>query len=146
MKNKKGLTLVELIVGMFVMTILFGIVYSIFIKLHLMNEEQKQFVEIQDSLRISGELLEKDIRQSSQNLKISSKDSCYFIHDLDTNIDTKYCLNDNVLSKNERYLASNINHFELTQNKDSIKVRISSIYKEKEIKHEKTLYQRKASR
>ncbi|NLW14705.1 MAG: prepilin-type N-terminal cleavage/methylation domain-containing protein [Erysipelothrix sp.] len=147
MENKKGFTLVEVIVAVFISTILIAAVYFMFVRVYLENESQNEFVKMQDTLRSISQIVETDIRKSSQYIDIDVAGDIYTIIEKDhengsTLKETPYELVDNVLYRNAVFLMDKVESFKIIEKEYYLEVEIKSESKGREIKHDKKIYLR----
>lgn len=150
MKDKKGFTLVEVIIAMFITTVLISAVYFMFIRVFQMNREQDQFIQMQDSLRTVSIIVEKDIRKSTQNVDIKKEGNTTTLQYLDDtgqklegseNIFT-YKLENNRLYRNGNFLMENLEEFELTNHNYYVNLELKSKTGKREVSHDKKIYLR----
>ena len=150
MKVKKGFTLVEVIIAMFITTVLISAVYFMFIRVFQMNREQDQFIQMQDSLRTVSIIVEKDIRKSTQNVDIKKEGNTTTLQYLDDtgqklegseNIFT-YKLENNRLYRNGNFLMENLEEFELTNHNFYVNLELKSKTGKREVSHDKKIYLR----
>ena len=150
MKVKKGFTLVEVIIAMFITTVLISAVYFMFIRVFQMNREQDQFIQMQDSLRTVSIIVEKDIRKSTQNVDIKKEGNTTTLQYLDDtgqklegseNIFT-YKLENNKLYRNGNFLMENLEEFELTNHNYYVNLELKSKTGKREVSHDKKIYLR----
>ncbi len=150
MKVKKGFTLVEVIIAMFITTVLISAVYFMFIRVFQMNREQDQFIQMQDSLRTVSIIVEKDIRKSTQNVDIKKEGNTTTLQYLDDtgqklegseNIFT-YKLENNRLYRNGNFLMENLEEFELTNHNYYVNLELKSKTGKREVSHDKKIYLR----
>lgn len=150
MKVKKGFTLVEVIIAMFITTVLISAVYFMFIRVFQMNREQDQFIQMQDSLRTVSIIVEKDIRKSTQNVDIKKEGNTTTLQYLDDtgqklegseNIFT-YKLENNRLYRNGIFLMENLEEFDLTNHNYYVNLELKSKTGKREVSHDKKIYLR----
>ena len=150
MKVNKGFTLVEVIIAMFITTVLISAVYFMFIRVFQMNREQDQFIQMQDSLRTVSIIVEKDIRKSTQNVDIKKEGNTTTLQYLDDtgqklegseNIFT-YKLENNRLYRNGNFLMENLEEFELTNHNYYVNLELKSKTGKREVSHDKKIYLR----
>ena len=122
MLNKKGFTLIELIIVMAVFAILASMAVSVFsfgLKSNQKNQEQQ---ESTSTLRLVSSIVEKDIRKSSQNLELihdNNNPNCFKLLDLDdsettdSEVSYDYCLQGDNLYRNQVFLIDKIKAFEM---------------------------------
>lgn len=141
-KNKKGFTLVEVIVAMLVTGIILSAVYFVFIKSFLMSQGQAEFINAQDAIRTSGLMIESDIRKSSQSIETETNGTCTTITDTITNDTFEYCVQDSKLIRNGNVLIDHVKSIEFDNQINYVSFEITGQYQGKEIKHEKRIYLR----
>lgn len=110
--DKKGMTLVEVLVTMAVLSILLSVVYTIFNSSteRLLKEESR--VEIQQSMKQATLLIEQDFRRANQSsIPELNENGCYYI-----NLNA-YCLDPDTgtLTKNDRAITTNIKTFMISE-------------------------------
>lgn len=128
MNNKQGFTLLELIVGMAVFSVISLMLISIF-TLGIKNNKQVRLrQESNDSIQLVYNSLENDIREGSQLIQLSTEENSYHLNDmLNENIIT-YTLNNEVLYKNGVYLIDQIKSFEIEELGDLNELKGHEIY------------------
>lgn len=145
MKNdKRGMTLVEIMIVLLVTTILLSAVYFVLVRVTEMNASQQAYINGQDALRNSLLIIEKDIRRSSQSLEIKENDDCYEIKDSLKDTTLTYCLVDKTLKREGYIIADKIDGFSIENNDFYINLRIESQTSRKEMKYEKKIFLRTA--
>lgn len=142
--NKKGFTLIELVIAMAITTIVLSILVFVFTWGMRTYQTQQKFVNLQDSLRTSGMVIEKDIRASTQVLTITATTNCYTLTDDESNIN-KYCLIDNVLTRNDVPLMDHLHTLEITQTSGFVRIYLAGTYEGKELHYEQNVYLRNNS-
>ncbi len=141
-KNKKGFTLIEVIVAMLVTGIILSAVYFVFIKSFLMSQGQAEFINAQDAIRTSALMIESDIRKSSQSIETEANGTCTTITDTITNDTFEYCVQDSKLIRNGNVLIDHVKSIEFDNQINYVSFEITGQYQGKEIKHEKRIYLR----
>lgn len=143
MQDKRGFTLVEVMVALFVTSILLGAVYFVFVRSFMMNKEQNDYVNSQDALRLSAMVIESDIRKSSQDINIIQEKGCFVITDNQDNTEVEYCVSERTLYRNSVFLIDNVDSFILEDHINYVNLEIISNYNRKEIKHAQKIYFRR---
>ena len=143
MQDKRGFTLVEMMVALFVTSILLGAVYFVFVRSFMMNKEQNDYVNSQDALRLSAMVIESDIRKSSQDINIIQEKGCFVITDNQDNTEVEYCVSERTLYRNSVFLIDNVDSFILEDHINYVNLEIISNYNRKEIKHAQKIYFRR---
>lgn len=143
MQDKRGFTLVEVMVALFVTSILLGAVYFVFVRSFMMNKEQNDYVNSQDALRLSAMVIESDIRKSSQDINIIQEKGCFVITDIQDNTEVEYCVSERTLYRNSVFLIDNVDSFILEDHINYVNLEIISNYNRKEIKHAQKIYFRR---
>lgn len=148
LKNKKGLTLIEVIVTIFIAAIVLGMVASIVGFFSGFFGDETQQINRQENMRILVLNLEKDIRTSDQTITLSG--GCYVIGEGDgsTPIHT-YCFsNENkTVTRNGDILARNVDQFNLILTDSStinIDIKMEKDTRDKIIEANYTIYLRQA--
>ena len=67
LKNKRGFTLIEVLVVLLITSILLGVIYLVFNQSVSTFTKEESRVENQQSLRQAALVIEKDIRESDQH-------------------------------------------------------------------------------
>lgn len=142
MARKNGFTLIELLIAMSVSSLL--ILGLIYILSTIMNAEakQSQFVKAQDAVRIVSLTIEKDIRESSQELQIRNEGSCIHIDDTKFISTKSYCLDGSTLKLNDAIISDNVIFFDITKVGMKINIIVHSEFREDIIDYEKTIFLR----
>lgn len=111
LKNKRGFTLIEVLVVLLITSILLGVIYMVFNQSVSTFTKEESRVENQQSLRQAALVIEKDIRESDQQKGslFLEADGCYrfAFH--------KYCLVGNSLMRDGSALASNVAQFTMSE-------------------------------
>lgn len=126
-KNKQGLSLVEILVTILIMAIVLGMVASIIGFFSGFFGDETQQLNRQENMRILIINLEKDIRTSDQRINFSG--TCYIIGlgAVSTSSNT-YCFSNGQVTRNGVILARNVATFSLTTTSgDRINVDIKMI-------------------
>lgn len=142
MKNRQGFTLVELIVAMAVSTIVLGILVLIFSTTMKTYSSERDKVLLNDSYRIISISIEKDIRQSSQSIKVTTNNNCTSIIDEDNVTETIYCLIDKRVYRNGTYMTDLDGTLEITLNDRELQVRVQGKSTKEDRIYEKLIYLR----
>ena len=141
-KDKKGFTLIEIVVALLITGIVLTAVYFVFIKSHNINQEQQRFIEAQDALRIGGLQIESDIRRSSQSIDIEKHDACYHLIDKTDLKTTIYCIENDTLTRNGVTLIDRINSIDISKNSQYIDIEHKAQYNAKQVTHEMNIFLR----
>lgn len=114
MKNKKGFTLVELVIVIALISIVSLMTASIFSFGIKSNERNQSLQESTESARLVLQILDKDIRSSSQKLELISEDTCFTLKDtLDESKTIKYCLKNEEVYRNNNFIIDKIIEFRI---------------------------------
>lgn len=146
--NKKGLTLIEILVTVLVLAIIMGMIASIFGFFARFYTSENRQVNRQENMRILLLNLEKDIRMSDQSVNLAG--TCYVIGlGSDSTPTHQYCFDDasGIVSRNGNVLARGVKTFSLrTTDSTFITVDIKMIPDgdRKQVKAEYTIYLRQA--
>lgn len=143
MQDRRGFTLVEIMVALLVTSILLGAIYFVFVRTFMMNKEQNDYVNSQDALRLSAMVIESDVRESSQDVEITQQGDCYLIIDIQDNKEIEYCVLNRILYRNSAFLIDNIDDFKLEDHINYVNLEIISKYNRKELKHAQKIYFRR---
>lgn len=112
-KNKQGLSLVEILVTILIMAIVLGMVASIIGFFSGFFGDETQQLNRQENMRILIINLEKDIRTSDQRINFSG--TCHIIGQGAASTSTNtYCFNNGQVTRNGVILARNVATFRLT--------------------------------
>lgn len=142
MKNKRGFTLIEMIIALAVVTLVLGGLITVFRVIMKSNQTEQNYISAQDTLRTVSIHLEKEIRTSSQNIEISSLNNCTDIKDLTSNELKTYCLISDGIYFNNTLLINNVKSFDLIKVDNAIELKLESNFQEDVIVYEKTIYLR----
>ena len=113
MTNKKGFTVLELMVGLAIFSLISLMTLSIFSLGIKSTNLQRSQQEGNDSMRLVFNSIEKDIRESSQLVKISFDENTYYLTDLLNGTINSYSLENEILYKNGKYLIDQIKSFDI---------------------------------
>lgn len=144
-KNKQGLTLVEILVTVLILAIILGMIASIVGFFSNFYSDESQYINRQENMRILMLNLEKDIRMSDQQVNLS--DTCYIIGlgGGSTSSHT-YCLTSGNITRDGTIIAKNIGTFQLTTNTDgtiiNVDIKMIPDTRGKEVKALYTIYLR----
>jgi len=122
LKNKKGITLVEILVATTVLLLVLGMVTSIItFSSRFFSDEDSQLIA-QENMRILAVLLDKDIRSSDQT--ITQDNNCTTIGQ-----SVEYCINGFDVSRNSSVVAKGIATFDiiLSINSNFVDILIESL-------------------
>lgn len=143
--NKKGMTLVEVLVALLVTGIILSAVYFVLVRVTLMNKQQQEYVNVQNGLRNTMLVIEKDIRKSSQSITLATNASgCYIVSDIIDSQEFEYCVVDGVFLRNGQVLIDSVDQVNMELRDFYIKVTLTGNYGGEALKHEKKLYLRTA--
>lgn len=162
---KKGFTLVEVLIAMFVTSILLAAVYFLFVRVFTMNSQQTQFIEAQDTLRTVSYIVEKDVRKSTQHLKVNKIGNDTHLIFLDRHgnelkddkgnlVEIIYTLENDQLKRNGKNILDRVDDFTLEMNHDFedddnnpvdeyVYIKLLSKTSKREVTHDKKIYLRK---
>ena len=146
--NKKGMTLIEVLVTVLIAAIIMGMLASIFGFFANFYTSESRQVDRQENMRILLLNLEKDIRMSDQSVNLTGP--CYVIGlGSDSTPTHQYCfdLASGVVTRNGNVLARGVRTFILsTTDSTFISVNIEMIPDgdRKQVKAEYTIYLRQA--
>lgn len=147
-KNKKGMTLVEVVIALAVATVLVATISGVFLFINSVNNNQKSYIQAQDTIRTAALVVEKDIRSSSQYISVEfdALTNTYEIMDNTSNtVIAEYRLQGETLYRNGSVLIDNVTSFTISQELTSgerIRISISSSHSGKEMTYEQTIYLR----
>lgn len=148
LKTKKGFTLIEVIITIAVASILLGAAVSFFVFMNRLNNDQKDFVFAQDTVRTVSRIIENDIRKSNQvaNDQVIGSDALgietdpYVIKLLSSEVE--YYLKDNIIYRNGAFLLDNVEKFIIMKSGNKVTYIIESNVKERMIEYEQEIYLR----
>lgn len=129
-RNKKGFTLLEVVITLMIITIVFATLASIVSFFSRFNRDENSALNNQESMRLLVIQLEKDIRMSDQTFNADTSLNCDTIGSDDVNArQTTYCFNeiDQVVTRNGNVIANEIFSFDLVDAGSAIDVNIESI-------------------
>ncbi len=109
MKNKKGFTLLEIVVTFTILVLLLGVVASATVLTQQFSTGEHSRVELQNEVRIALAWIDSDVRSSNQ---LAVPDSTCFILIGSENI--RYCLVGDELTRNDQPIAENLTSFTYT--------------------------------
>lgn len=152
--NKKGFTLVEVLIAMLITGIILSATYTLFVSVFKMNQEQNEFIQMQDTLRTVGQIVERDIRRSSQYIDLDNKEDAIHLVNLnkagDVILDNEgnpveviYKLENRKLYRNGQHLMDQLDNFILREEGDVVYLELKSKTSKREVSHDKKIYLRK---
>jgi prepilin-type N-terminal cleavage/methylation domain-containing protein len=109
MKNKKGFTLIEIVVTLTILVLLLGVVAATTVLTQRFSTGEYSRVELQNEVRIALAWIDRDVRSSNQ---IAINDDSCFILISGTNV--RYCLVGDTLTRNDQTIAENLVNFSYT--------------------------------
>jgi prepilin-type N-terminal cleavage/methylation domain-containing protein len=109
MKNKKGFTLIEIVVTLIILVLLLGVVAATTVLTQQFSTGEHSRVQLQNEVRIALAYIDSDVRSSNQ---IAVSDTTCFILISTTNV--RYCLVGDALTRNDQPIAENITNFNYT--------------------------------
>lgn len=115
LRNKQGLTVIEVLVTLLIVAIIFGMVASIVGFFSRFYGDESQHVNRQENMRILMLQIERDIRTSDQEVNLVNA-PCYLIGTGDGSTTThNYCFNSatGVVTRDGNVLARNVSVFTL---------------------------------
>lgn len=122
LQNKKGMTLIEVIVIMVVLTILLGAVYLVFSQSTSTIMKENSRVEIQQNMRQALQYIQRDLRSADQQSVPSLADGCYTINEIN------YCLEtDGVITRGGQAIAYDIQSFVISSEGSGAFVQMESM-------------------
>ncbi len=146
LKSKKGLTLVEVIVTVFIAAIVFGMIASIVGFFSGFFGDETQQLDRQENMRILILNMEKDIRTSDQMIDFSGP--CYVIGLGDgTTTSHTYCFTNGEVTRDSVIIARNVATFNLTTTNGSriiVDIKMIPDSRGKQIEASYTIYLRQA--
>ena len=141
MNKKKGVTLIELIIVISILSVVSLMLVSIFSFSINSNRKNTELVNNTDAIRLLSNTIEKDIRKSSQFISVNKNDACFEITDLIDNEKIVYCLDDGKVYRNSAFLIDYVKKIDI-QNIDDEYIYIK--LDDSEGNHyEQTMYYRK---
>ncbi len=127
MHNKKGMTLLELMVGLFVFSIIIGSIHHIFLNFMGHHQNQEISVQVQEESDRLNYYFEKDIRESNQQFNVNQNGNCFFLKDTaETDSKLQYCLEDNTIYRNKQVLMNNVSEFKIEENTNKIILKLKT--------------------
>lgn len=106
MKNKKGFTLIEIVVTLTILVLLLGVVAATTVLTQRFSTGEHSRVQLQNEVRIALAWIDSDVRSSNQ---IAINDDSCFILISGTNV--RYCLVGDALTRNDQTIAENLVNF-----------------------------------
>lgn len=106
MKNKKGFTLIEIVVTLTILVMLLGIVAGSTILTQRFSTGEHSRVQLQNEVRVALAWIDSDVRASNQ---IAVNDNACFI--LISSENVRYCLVGDQLTRNNQPIAKNLVNF-----------------------------------
>lgn len=148
LRDRKGFTLVEVIVTVFIVAIVLGMVASIIGFFSGFFGDENQYLDRQQSMRVLMLNIEKDIRTSDQSINFDEV-ACKVIGqgDAGTPINT-YCFENGEVRRNGELVARNVEIFNLTETDGrvvNLNIRMESDSSRKQVEATLTIYLRKGS-
>ncbi|PLS01315.1 prepilin-type N-terminal cleavage/methylation domain-containing protein [Neobacillus cucumis] len=119
-KNEKGITLVELLCSLALLSMVLLLVSSIQMFSVKQSTAQNEEIQKQTDDRLAMNMLTKEIRKAD-SAKINIQNNILTIDG------TKYFLDGTSLKKGDQVLVSNIKNFTIIQNGDKITLQVGSI-------------------
>jgi len=122
--NRKGFTLLELMIGLFVFTLIGTGLTIVFVSgLRFFTDQQSQ-VENQFSITETSTMIENDIRQA---ISASKSLNCLNLTLINTS-SIQYCINTstNVLTRNSNAIANNIESFNVIVDSNQVKITLTT--------------------
>jgi prepilin-type N-terminal cleavage/methylation domain-containing protein len=116
LKNKQGMTVIEVLVTILIAAIIFGMVASIVGFFSRFYSQESQYVNRQENMRTLMLQIERDIRMSDQEVNLVSA-PCYTIGTGTSSTPSHiYCFNSSsgTVSRNGNVIARNVSVFNLT--------------------------------
>lgn len=120
LKNRKGFTLIEVMLAILIVAIIFGMIASIVGFFSRFYSDESQYINRQENMRILMLQLERDIRMSDQATNLNSS-PCYLIGTgSGSTTSNTYCFDvtTNVVTRNGNVVARNISVFNLSLSGD----------------------------
>jgi prepilin-type N-terminal cleavage/methylation domain-containing protein len=130
LKNKKGFTLIEVIVTVMILSVVFAMLATIVSFFSKFNRDENSALNNQESMRLLVIQVEKDIRMSDQTFNPDTGLNCDTIGT--DNVDakkTEYCFDETtqVVTRDGNVIAEEIFNFQLEELGSAINVDIESI-------------------
>lgn len=111
MRNKRGFTLIELVITMFILSVVLGLVTGIITNSMKFFRDEKTQVDNQVSLRLIAVDFEKDVRRYVLSEgEFSYSGGCYTINSVDGDL-IDYCLAGNNLTRNDILIGERVSEF-----------------------------------
>lgn len=122
MNNRSGFTLFELIIVLAVSSILIVPIGMLLMSSAKNNTNEQERVESLSNVRASAQIVEVEIRESNQSIKVEQLDGCILIHDKNANKEqyllSKYCVINETLYRNDVVLVDKIAVFDIKADTD----------------------------
>ena len=126
--NKKGFTLLELIVTLTILVIVLGAVYMMIVSTINATQSQRNYAQTQPSVRTLLSVSEQAVRRSSQDMTIQVEGDCY-IWNRNTGDDIRFCtLENHRVSYNDSVFFDYIDSFSINQNNQEITIHVKGVY------------------
>jgi prepilin-type N-terminal cleavage/methylation domain-containing protein len=120
MKNKKGFTLIEIVVTFTILVLLLGVVASATILTQRFSTGEHSRVQLQSEIRIALAWIDNDVRSSNQ-LVVSDND-CFILIGGES---IRYCLVGEELTRNDKSIAEYLTNFTYTIDASSGTLRVT---------------------
>jgi prepilin-type N-terminal cleavage/methylation domain-containing protein len=125
-REKKGFTLIEIMVTIIILTIVFGMLATLVSFFARFYRDENSQLDRQENMRLLLVLLEKDVRMSNQSVDFSG--TCYVIGtDDQVASQVEYCVSGEQVVREGVVVAREIDTFELISTNDFIDVNIQAI-------------------
>lgn len=122
MNNRSGFTLFELIIVLAVSSILIVPIGMLLMSSAKNNTNEQERVASLSNVRASAQIVEVEIRESNQSIKVEQLDGCILIHDKNANKEqyllSKYCVINETLYRNDVVLVDKIAVFDIKADTD----------------------------
>lgn len=145
-RNKQGFTLIELVITLAISTVVLSMIVTFVVVIARINNNQENYVQTQDTIRTIGQLIDQDIRGSTQQEDSVSgtgtEEDPYVIKKSNTE-QTAYYLNDNQLYRNGSFLLGNIVTFGISSDGTLVDIIIEGEYDGKVMTYEQKVYLRR---